>query len=101
MWTRYTKKNDDKEVFTGKALIIYYSNNQNVIESEEFGAESVALKEATEANIELQYKLKMMGVEIKGEENMLYENQRILLNTSLPESTLKRYLNIFAYHTDT
>ena len=45
MWTRYTKKNDDKEVFTGKALIIYYSNNQNVIESEEFGAESVALKE--------------------------------------------------------
>ena len=58
-----------------------------MIESEEFWAEYVALQEATEANIKLWYKLKIMGVVIDGDKNVFSNNQSVVFNMSLTEST--------------
>ena len=85
-------------IFIGKVLIICYSKNNNTIGSASFGAEFVALRDTTEANVALQYKIKMMGLEIEGETNIFSDNQSVVLNTQLPESMFKKRHNHIAYH---
>ena len=46
----------------------------------------------------LRYKLRMFGVRIERESNIYCDNQTVVKNTSLPESTLNKKHNSICYH---
>ena len=46
----------------------------------------------------LRYKLRMFGVRIERESNIYCDNQPVVKNTSLPESTLNMKHNAICYH---
>jgi hypothetical protein len=60
------------------------------VETSSFGSESVAMKHGTEYVRGRRYKLLMMGIPVKGPTYIYGDNQSVLFNTTIPESTLKR-----------
>ena len=46
----------------------------------------------------LRYKLRMMGIPCQGPAYILGDNQSVLANTSIPDSTLKKKSQSIAYH---
>ena len=58
----------------------------------------VASTIATGSIIEFRYKLRMMGIQVRGQYCILCENQGVVLNTSLPSSFLKKKRNAIVYH---
>ena len=85
-------------LFINGAPISWYSKRQNTIESSVFGSEFVALKIATEMNEALRYKLRMMGIPIRGPTNTFCDNKSVVVNTTVPQSTLQKKHNAVAYH---
>ena len=53
---------------------------------------------AKEMIVGLRYKLRMFGVPIDGPANVYCDNQGVVKNTSLPESTLSKKHNAINYH---
>ena len=84
--------------FMNGAPIKWYSKRQNTIKSSTSGSEFVALKIAVEMNDGLRYKLRMFGVPIKGPTNGFCDNESVVRNTTVPESTLQKKHNSIAYH---
>jgi hypothetical protein len=68
------------------------------VETSSFGSEFVAARIAVELIEGLRYKLRMFGVPIDGPTNVFCDNQSVVTNTTIPESTLKRKHNSIAYH---
>jgi hypothetical protein len=85
-------------IYINRAPIIWFSKRQNTVESSTFGSEFVAMKQAVELVEGLRYKLRMMGVEVDGPTNLFCDNEAVVLNTTRPESTLKKKHNAIAYH---
>ena len=85
-------------IFVNRAPILWYSKWQNTVESSIFGSEFVAMKTAVEMIEGLWYKLRMMGVEIDGATNVFCDNDSVVKNSTLPESTLKKKHNAISYH---
>ena len=85
-------------MFANNTPIKWYSKRQNTVESSTYGAELVALRIAVEAIIEFRYKLHMMRIPIKGPSQLLCDNKSVVLNMTLPSSTLKKKHNAIAYH---
>ncbi len=85
-------------IFVNRAPIIWYSKGQNTVESSTFGAEFVATKIAVELVEALRYKLCMFGVPLEGAANMFVDNQSVVVNATVPSSTLKKKHNSIAYH---
>ncbi len=46
----------------------------------------------------LRYKLRMFGVPLEGSANVFCDNQSVVINASIPSSTLKKKHNAIAYH---
>ena len=69
------------------------------METSTFGSELVAMRIAKELIVSLRYKLRMFGVPIDGPTNVYCDNQGVVKNTSLPESTLSKKHNAINYHT--
>jgi hypothetical protein len=85
-------------MFLNKAPIIWYSKRQNTVETSTFGSEFVAMRIAKEMIVSLRFKLRMFGIPIDGPANVYGDNEGVVKNTSIPESTLhKKHLSI-AYH---
>ena len=84
--------------FLNNALIKSFSKRQNTVESSTFGAELVALQIARDLTVEQRLKLKSIGVPIRGPANVHCDNQGVVKNTSVPESTLSKKLNSINYH---
>ena len=85
-------------LFVNNALIKSFSKRQNTVESSTFGAELVALRIARDLTVEQRLKLKSIGVPIKGPANVHCDNQGVVKNTSVPESTLSKKHNSINYH---
>ncbi len=85
-------------IFINGAPIIWYSKAQSTVESSTFGAEFVATIIGVELVEALCYKLRMFGVPLEGATNMFVDNQSIVLNATVPSSTLKKKHNSIAYH---
>ena len=81
------------------ALITWFSKRQNTVETSTFGSELVAMRIAKELIVGLRYKLRMFGVPINGPANVYCDNQGVVKNTSLPNSTLSKKHNAINYHT--
>ena len=84
--------------FVNGAPIKWYSKRQNTIESSAFGSEFVALRIAIEQNEALRYKLRMMGIPVDGPTNGFCDNQSVVTNSTVPQSTLQKKHNMVAYH---
>jgi hypothetical protein len=85
-------------IFIQNAPIIWFSKKQNTVESSSFGSEFVALRVARDMIVALRYKLRMFGIPIVGPTSVLCDNQGVVKNASLPESTLSKRHNAINYH---
>ena len=85
-------------VYLNMAPIYWHSKKQNSVETSTFGSEFMAMKHCTEYVRGLRYKLRMMGIACPGPTFIYGDNQSVLCNTSLPQSTLKKKSNSIAYH---
>ena len=85
-------------IFLNSAPILWFSKRQNTVETSTFGSEFVALKICTEMIEGLRYKLRMFGILIDGPTSVYCDNQAVVLNTTMPESMLKKKHNSIAYH---
>ncbi len=58
----------------------------------------MAARIATELSMDLRYQLRMLGVGIEGPTIMYGTNQSVVINTTMPNSTLKKRHNALIYH---
>ena len=85
-------------IYLNRAPVTWYSKKQTSVETSTFGSEFMALKVGIEMVKGLRYKLRMMGVPLDGHAHIRVDNMSVVLNTSVPESTLKKKSNSIAYH---
>ena len=85
-------------ILINKAPILWFSQQQNTVETSTFGSEFVAMRIAVKLVEGLRYKLRFMGIEVDGPTNVFCDNESALKNTTRPESTLKNKHNAIAYH---
>ena len=85
-------------IFLMNAPIIWFSKRQNTVESSSFGSEFVAARIARDLIVSLRIKLRMFGCPIDGPANVFCDNQGVVKNASLPESTLSKKHNAINYH---
>ena len=85
-------------IFVQNAPVIWHSRRQNTVESSTFGSEFVAMRQAKEMIVALRYKLRMFGVPISGPAAIMCDNQGVVKNASIPDSTLTKRHNAINYH---
>ena len=85
-------------VYLNSAPIYWLSKKQTSVETATFGSEFVAMKQCCEYLRGLRYKLRMMGIPVNNPVFTYGDNQSVLWNTSVPDSTLKKKSNSIAYH---
>ena len=78
--------------------MLWYSKQQNTVETSTFSSEFIAAKIATEMIEGFRYKLRMMGIPLAGETNMFCDNESVVKNGTRPESVLKKKHCAIAYH---
>ena len=78
-------------IYVNKAPIMWYSKRQNTVETSTYGSELVAMRQAVDMIKALKYKLWMFGIGIMENETKIFgDNNTVIINTSVPESTLKK-----------
>ena len=85
-------------VYLNRAPISWWSKKQNSVESSSFGSEFIAMKQCCEYVRGLRYKLRMMGIPCEDPTFIYGDNQSVLANTTIPDSTLKKKSQSIAYH---
>ena len=85
-------------VYLNCAPIYWWSKKQNSVESLSFGSEFIAMKQCCEYVHGLRYKLRMMGIPCEDPTFIYGDNQSVLANTTIPDSTLKKKSQSIAYH---
>jgi hypothetical protein len=80
-------------IFVNRALAWWFSEKQNTAESSTFGSEFVASRIATEQIKALRHKLRMFGVPVDGPADVFCDDQGVVKNASIPESTLSKKHN--------
>ncbi|KAL7544832.1 hypothetical protein ACHAWF_008193 [Thalassiosira exigua] len=80
-------------LFTQNALIFSFSKKQSTVEASTYGAELVTMSFARDMIVELRLKLKSIGVPMVGPTNVFCDNQGVVKNTSIRESTLSKKHN--------
>jgi hypothetical protein len=81
-----------------RAPIVWYSKQQNTVETSTFGSEFVAMRIAIDLVEGLRYKLRMMGVPMDGPTSLFCDNESVVRKSTAPESTLEKKHNAIAYH---
>ena len=85
-------------VYLNCAPIYWWSKKQNSVESSSFGSKFIAMKQCCEYVRGLRYKLRMMGISCEDPTFIYGDNQSVLANTTIPDSTLKKKSHSIAYH---
>ena len=85
-------------VWINCSLVHWLSKKQASVESSSFGSEFIAMKQCCEYLRGLRYKLRMMGIPVEGPAYIKGDNQSVLANTTIPDSTLKKKSQSIAYH---
>ena len=84
-------------VYVNSALVYWFSKKQTSVETSSFGSEFTAMKQCCEYIKGLKYKLQMMGIPCDEPAYIEADNQSVLCNTTIPDSTLKRKIQSIAY----
>ena len=87
-------------IYLNCALVYWWSKKQTSVEFSSFGSEFVAMKQCCEYIRGLRYKLNMIGIPVEGPTCSYGDNQSVLANTTIPDSTLKKKSQSIAYHFD-
>ena len=77
-------------IFLNSAPIYWSSKKQTLCEKSSFVSEFCAMKQATEYVRGLRYKLRMMGIPVDEPAFIFGDNQSVLVNTNITESTPKK-----------
>ena len=85
-------------VYLNCSLFHWWSKKQASIESSSFGADFIVMKQCCEYLRGLRYKLRNMGIPCDGPSHIYSDNQSVLANTTMPDSTLKKKSQSIAYH---
>ena len=85
-------------VYLNKAPIYWHSKKQGSCEISTFGSEFVAMRQCCDYIRGLRYKLRMMGIPVNNPALLYGDNQSVLWNTSVPDSTLKKKSAAVAYN---
>ena len=68
------------------------------VETSSFGSKFIAMKQCCEYLHSLRYKLCMMGIPCEALAYIYGDNQSVLANMTIPNSTLKKKLQSIAHH---
>ena len=85
-------------MFINKTPIHWFAKRQNTVETSTFGSECVAGRVAVDAAVELRYKLRMLGVPVKGSTLLFGDNESMVNQVTKPHSTLKKRHLANCYH---
>ena len=85
-------------VYLNCAPIYWWSKKQNSVESSSFGSKFIAMKQCCEYVHGLRYQLRMMGILCDDPMIIYGNNQSVLANANIPDSTLKKKLQSITYH---
>ena len=85
-------------MFVNNNLLKCFSKHHNKVNSSMFVSELVALRIERSMIMEIRIKLKMFGVPLAGPENLLCDNNGVVKNTIIPESTLSKNQNTINYY---
>ena len=85
-------------MFVNNALIKSFSKRQNTVELSTFVPELVALRIERDMILEIRIKLKLFGVPLAGPEILFCDNNEVVKNKIIPESTLSKEHNAINYH---
>ena len=78
--------------------IYWMSKRQKTVETSTYGSELVAARIAVDLLIEMRYKIRMLGVPLEDTSVMVGDNMSVVVNTTLPSSSLKKKHLACAYH---
>ena len=81
-------------VYCNSALVYWFSKKQTSIESSSFGSEFTAMEQCCEYIRGLVYKLRMMGIPCEDPAYIHADNQSVLANTTILDSTLKKKVKV-------
>eukprot|EP00957_Ditylum_brightwellii_P027370 2069206-Ditylum_brightwellii.AAC.1 len=85
-------------LMVNRSPILWYSKQQNTVESSTFCSKFVALKTATDVIKGLCYKLCMMGAPIDGTTCVFCDNNLVVKNVSNQESMIKKQHTSITYY---
>lgn len=85
-------------LYLNRTPILWYSKRQNTVETSTFGSEFVAMRLSCEMIKSMNYKLRMFGIPVVGPAKIYCDNNAVVLNSSAPESTLKKKHHSINYH---
>ena len=80
------------------ALIDWYSKRQATVETATFGSEFTAARIAVDQIIDLRITLRYLGVPVNKKSYMFGDNQAVVMNSSIPHSSLSKRHNALGYH---
>jgi hypothetical protein len=78
--------------------LVWISKRQKTVEASTYGSEMIAARIAIELIIEMRYKLRMLGVVLEKHTYLLGDNMSVILNTTIPSSSLKKKHLACSYH---
>jgi hypothetical protein len=78
--------------------LVWISKRQKTVETSTYGAELVAARLAIDLIIEMRYKLRLLGVKLEKQTIMLGDNMSVVLNTTIPSSSLNKKHLACSYH---
>jgi hypothetical protein len=85
-------------ILLNRAPIIWYSKRQPGVETSTHGSEFMAMKIAVELIEALRYKMRMFRIPFEGPTSIFCDNNAVVLNSSVPDSTLAKKHNSVSYH---
>ena len=85
-------------VYINSALVYWLSKKQTSVETSSFRLEFIAMKQCCKYFWGLRYKLQMMGIPCEGPAYIYGDNQLVLANATIPDSTLKKKSQSIAYY---
>ena len=87
-------------IFLNRAPIIWYSKRQKTVEAYTFSSEFIAIKACIEHTTALRFKLRMFGVPVLDSNKILRNNESVVKNYSILDSTFYKRHRSIAYHYD-
>ena len=78
--------------------IIWLSKKHNTVESSTFGSELVIMRIVRDLTVRINYKLRIFGVTLDGTSDLMWDNHRVVNNTSVHLCNLGQKQNAVNYH---
>ena len=78
--------------------LVWVSKRQKTVETSTYGSELVAARIAIDLIIEMRYKFRMLGIKLEDKTMLVGDNMSVVLNTTIPSSSLKKKHLACSYH---